>query len=471
MSSMGEQKMESQANTANTDVASTMMGGVTQQVESSNTDGVQKKKRKPRKPPAVAWKKPKGMPKRPLSAYNLFFKVQREAIMSARANDKSEAALKRSKKETVGIGFANLARTIGDKWQSLDDADKSEYMEQAAKEKARYKQEMVVWRKKQKDEKERQANMPPATVAVAGNFHGGAIPAPQPSSQQSSMVGMMGRSFYDDSRIHPALWQAGAGGLQNRLQHHQTNGLLFGMQQPHQQSPMMHSYLQELADNTLLQRQQQQLQELQTRQLFLAGAFDPSPRPHNPFGDAATASYPETWFELPSAQQHHQHQQQLPPRQPLAVEGESNQQRLAPHNDGELQKLQLLQDQHLQELQGGGHLQGVDLDMLKEQGDLKKLSESAMLLKQSSTEAPPTTLSRGSAAAGGGNDNTQSLHTLASKLDNDTISFLTEFRFNNGNANNGIIINNSGTSGSSQQATTANFEDPRTKHHQMRNNN
>jgi len=438
MSSMGEEKMDSKA-TANINDASSMNEKQEQKQDKNNgnpSQNIQKKKRKPRKPPAVAWKKPKGMPKRPLSAYNLFFKVQRGAIMSARAKDKSEAALKRSKKETVGIGFANLARTIADKWQSLDDTDKAQYLEQAAKEKARYKEEMVVWRKKQKEEKERQANMPP--VSVTG------IP---PSQQAMTMGGMI------DSRIHPALWQGS-------LLHQQTNGLLFGMQppQPYEQAPMVQSYLQELTDSTLLQRQQQQLQELQARQLLLAGALDPSsppPRPpqnnnNGPVVDAA--SYPDTWFELPSSQQQQQ------PKQPQALQREMNQQS-APSfgDDGELRKLnpggksfgwqqsQLLQDQHLQQLQGGGDPQGMGVSMLKQHGDMKKLSSSSssnalpenQLLKQA-PEASPT-MGRGASNAlgvanGGGTSNRQSLYNLASKLDNDTISFLTEFRFNGNNS-------------------------------------
>lgn len=418
----------------------------TEAMPDQNTDGLpQKKKRKPRKPPAVAWKKPKGMPKRPLSAYNLFFKVQRGAIMSARANDKSEAALKRSKKETVGIGFANLARTIADKWQSLDDNDKSEFLEQAAKEKTRYKQEMVVWRKKQKDEKERQANMPPAAVAVA-------VTDMPPSQQGVAMGGMLGKNLYDDSRIHPALWQ---GGLQNRFQQ-QANDLLFGMQQPfsHQQPPMMQSYLQELADNTLLQRQQQQLQELQARQLLLAGALDPSPRPQNRPGDA---SYPGTWFELPSSQQ-----QQLS-RQSPALQGTMNQQSTPPSfgNDGELQKLtpgksfgwqqaQLIQDQHLQQLQNGDDLQGaVDVNMLKDSSDMKKLASTGNPPLKPAAEA--RTMARG------GGSPQQSLYTLASKLDNDTISFLTGFQFNGNNS-----TNSSSTEGSTPVVGGANFDDPRT---------
>lgn len=130
-------------------------------------DSVDKKKRK-RRPPLVPWKKPKDMPRRPLSAYNIFFKEQREAMMAKVASAEKAAAeanpevteivgksrRKRSNK-SVGIGFANLARTIAADWKDLDEATRAPYEAIAAKEKARYKEEMLVWRAKQKEEKDK----------------------------------------------------------------------------------------------------------------------------------------------------------------------------------------------------------------------------------------------------------------------------------------------------------------------------
>ena len=90
------------------------------------------------------WKKPKDMPRRPLSAYNLFFKTERLRIVASISEGPNRRLGRNGK--TVGVGFAGLARDIASKWKALSGAEKMVFEEQAKIEKVRYRKEMSVWR-------------------------------------------------------------------------------------------------------------------------------------------------------------------------------------------------------------------------------------------------------------------------------------------------------------------------------------
>ncbi|EEC49118.1 predicted protein, partial [Phaeodactylum tricornutum CCAP 1055/1] len=68
-------------------------------------------------------KKPKDMPKRPLSAYNLFFQEERNRLINS---------------DKAGVGFENMAKTIAAKWRSLDVDAKAPYEEKATVNKQQY---------------------------------------------------------------------------------------------------------------------------------------------------------------------------------------------------------------------------------------------------------------------------------------------------------------------------------------------
>jgi len=100
-------------------------------------------------------KKPKDRPKRPLSAYNIFFKEERQRILSKipdsdvkeegdgkTAGAKNKQSLKRKKSPHGKIGFENLAKVIGQRWQDLKPDEVQYYKEKAEADMDRYKEQM-----------------------------------------------------------------------------------------------------------------------------------------------------------------------------------------------------------------------------------------------------------------------------------------------------------------------------------------
>mmetsp|Transcript_26444 Transcript_26444/g.55497 ORF Transcript_26444/g.55497 Transcript_26444/m.55497 type:complete len:562 (+) Transcript_26444:337-2022(+) len=128
-------------------------------------------------------KKVKGKPKRPLSAYNLFFKEERERILKSIPGSDQKRMTRGSKggngerksedngdyqddncHETRGdakdfdqkdkngkkiphgkIGFENLAKLIGKRWQDLEPEKVAKYKKLADKDMKRYKEEMEIF--------------------------------------------------------------------------------------------------------------------------------------------------------------------------------------------------------------------------------------------------------------------------------------------------------------------------------------
>ena len=88
------------------------------------------------------WRKPKSMPKRPLSAYNLFFAEERRRLVNAAARA-GYHAYKHPK-----LGFAGLARTIAANWKKLDAAKRQELERQSEKDRQRYRLLIKEWKRK-----------------------------------------------------------------------------------------------------------------------------------------------------------------------------------------------------------------------------------------------------------------------------------------------------------------------------------
>jgi len=85
------------------------------------------------------WRKPPGKPKRPLSAYNLFFADVRRELLNERFSHGAPQH---------GLGFSNLARTVAARWRVIDPDRKHEYELQAETEHEHYTLELSRWKLK-----------------------------------------------------------------------------------------------------------------------------------------------------------------------------------------------------------------------------------------------------------------------------------------------------------------------------------
>lgn len=89
-----------------------------------------KKKVRTKKP-----KKPKDMPRRPLSAYNLFFREERTRLLEEELN---------ATQHPDGL-FSVLGKEIAKRWKALPEDKRQKYKAMAAEELQRYRREMAAY--------------------------------------------------------------------------------------------------------------------------------------------------------------------------------------------------------------------------------------------------------------------------------------------------------------------------------------
>jgi len=74
-------------------------------------------------------KKPKGMPKRPLSSYNWFFRHERKRTSEEKEKNGGESKL----------SFEDMGKLVGKRWKSLSDEERKCYEEMAEQDTIRYR--------------------------------------------------------------------------------------------------------------------------------------------------------------------------------------------------------------------------------------------------------------------------------------------------------------------------------------------
>ena len=116
----------------------------------AKTKEANKKKRK---------KKPKDCPRRPLSAYNLFFKDERKRILEAIPAEEEDDNTPKDPKDEITwpgkkrtphgkIGFESLAKTIGARWKQIEGEEMKHYKDLATQDLRRYANQMKEYEAK-----------------------------------------------------------------------------------------------------------------------------------------------------------------------------------------------------------------------------------------------------------------------------------------------------------------------------------
>lgn len=138
-------------------------------------------------------KKPKDKPKRPLSAYNYFFKEERQRILKyiGRRPDEivTEAVVNPDEEGrlwtcTGKVSFEEMGKIIGGRWKAMDSETLKRYTALALGDAGRYKHELKAWNeKKELEKKNAVGGMYPYHPQSAPHYNTSPYPLTMPPTQ------------------------------------------------------------------------------------------------------------------------------------------------------------------------------------------------------------------------------------------------------------------------------------------------
>jgi hypothetical protein len=122
-------------------------------------------------------KKDKNKPKRPLSAYNYFFKDEREKIVkilhgTELSKDIDDKDLAKLRTPEGNVSFAEMGRLIGQRWKTIDPESLVKYTKMATEDGERYKKAMIEYHTLQDKRMGESLDLPPKVTSFATSSGG-----------------------------------------------------------------------------------------------------------------------------------------------------------------------------------------------------------------------------------------------------------------------------------------------------------
>lgn len=119
----------------------------------SAKEGEPRKKNRGGTAPLRRKKKPRGLPKRPLSSYNLYFQKERSRIV-----EQEELTLAMGGSRVDKLTFEELGKIIGRRWKELGEVERKSFDELAEQDSDRYRREMDAFNEQKRVARKRKTD-------------------------------------------------------------------------------------------------------------------------------------------------------------------------------------------------------------------------------------------------------------------------------------------------------------------------